>query len=178
MTTDPTPTARKHTPCKAGPGYVHYDPRMVEKCLICTPCTHATTTTRTKCDRCHTVLAAEATDPLAARVAEELARYDHWLKHQPETWEECHVKGSHDFNVSRYLDLAARALLPPADGSRVVGAVWCPCLPPGGWVCERCGQPVESEPCAEHMDPEGVMVYRPGVPCPDRPVPTTPGADR
>jgi hypothetical protein len=50
----------------------------------------------------------------------------------------------------------------------IVGAVWCPCLPPGGWVCERCGQPVESEPCAEHMDPEGVMVYRPGAPCPDR----------
>lgn len=50
----------------------------------------------------------------------------------------------------------------------IVGAVWCPCLPPGGWVCERCGQPVESEPCAEHMDPDGVMLYRPMVPCPDR----------
>lgn len=62
-----------------------------------------------------------------------------------------------------------RALLTEsATQAPVAGAVWCPCLPPGGWVCERCGFPVESEPCAEHMDPDGVMVYRPGAPCPDR----------
>ena len=67
----------------------------------------------------------------------------------------------------------ALAATPPAPAvERVVGAVFCPCLPSGGWVCEECGAPVESEPCPDHMDPEGVMTYRPGVPCPDRRTPT------
>lgn len=29
-------------------------------------------------------------------------------------------------------------------------AVWDASLPPGGAVCSICGQPVESEPCADH----------------------------
>ena len=30
-------------------------------------------------------------------------------------------------------------------------SVWTDDLPPGGWVCGKCGQPTESEPCAEHQ---------------------------
>jgi hypothetical protein len=29
--------------------------------------------------------------------------------------------------------------------------VWSDDLPPGGYVCGECGQPTESEPCAEHQ---------------------------
>jgi hypothetical protein len=28
--------------------------------------------------------------------------------------------------------------------------VWDDTLPPGGYVCAECGQPVESEPCPDH----------------------------
>lgn len=28
--------------------------------------------------------------------------------------------------------------------------VWSDELPPGGYVCSICGQPIESEPCPEH----------------------------
>lgn len=27
---------------------------------------------------------------------------------------------------------------------------WCSAIPPGGFVCNLCGTPVESEPCPEH----------------------------
>jgi hypothetical protein len=33
--------------------------------------------------------------------------------------------------------------------------VWSDETPPGGLVCNICGQPVESEPCAEHAPQEG-----------------------
>jgi hypothetical protein len=29
--------------------------------------------------------------------------------------------------------------------------VWDDGLPPGGYVCAACGQPTESEPCADHQ---------------------------
>ena len=32
--------------------------------------------------------------------------------------------------------------------------VWDDGLPPGGYVCAACGQPTESEPCAEHQEQE------------------------
>lgn len=29
--------------------------------------------------------------------------------------------------------------------------VWSDAWPPGGWVCETCGTPTESEPCQAHQ---------------------------
>lgn len=34
--------------------------------------------------------------------------------------------------------------------------VFDPAVPPGGWLCARCGTPVESETCAEHDDEQFV----------------------
>ncbi|WP_068924967.1 hypothetical protein [Planobispora rosea] len=34
--------------------------------------------------------------------------------------------------------------------------VWDDSCAPGGYVCDRCGMPVESEPCPEHAPAEAV----------------------
>lgn len=67
--------------------------------------------------------------------------------------------------VSDALSTGQGPLLPlPAETRRLLAArvtdavaplvtyrpVWDSSLPPGGRVCSICGQPVESEPCAEH----------------------------
>lgn len=36
--------------------------------------------------------------------------------------------------------------------------VWDATIPPGGYVCAACGEPVESEPCPEHSRPHPATV--------------------
>jgi hypothetical protein len=49
----------------------------------------------------------------------------------------------------------ALAILAILDGPVGLGyrEVWDATLPPGGYVCATCGEPVESEPCPEHSRP-------------------------
>ncbi|MET9158265.1 hypothetical protein ABZX56_11105 [Streptomyces parvulus] len=41
-------------------------------------------------------------------------------------------------------------LCPDCVAGRTYREVWEPALPPGGYVCSTCGEPVESEPCPDH----------------------------
>ncbi|GAB36481.1 hypothetical protein GOOTI_221_00240 [Gordonia otitidis NBRC 100426] len=57
--------------------------------------------------------------------------------------------------VRRYRDELAALGGPQAEYARdldmaLANEVWDEGFPPGGLVCGTCGQPVESEPCAEH----------------------------
>ncbi|MFD4258213.1 hypothetical protein ACFWR9_11430 [Streptomyces sp. NPDC058534] len=44
-------------------------------------------------------------------------------------------------------------LCPDCAARRPYREVWDPTLPPGGYVCSTCGEPVESEPCPDHAHP-------------------------
>lgn len=33
--------------------------------------------------------------------------------------------------------------------------IWDSCVPPGGFICNLCGTPVESEPCPDHAPEDG-----------------------
>lgn len=75
-----------------------------------------------------------------------------WLANHPDPqqWTPAEAELHHDLVVMAHPETEAALYAMAASSVEPYREVWDSSLPPGGYVCAACGEPVESEPCPEH----------------------------